>query len=106
MITSKSQLRTLHTANRTKTAVPVSAQSPISSNNVLRLPAPSNGVCCSVSEVASFLSIQPATVSDWCYRGVKGVKLQTLTAPRGKVAPSALCRFLSLVNGLSVEVQR
>jgi hypothetical protein len=37
--------------------------------------------------------------------GGRPVKLEPIRIPQGRIAPPALCRFLSVVNGIDVRVR-
>ena len=73
---------------------------------VLRCPA--DGVCYDAREIAGMLRCRPATVRDWIARGLivdgRRVRLMSMRAPHGRVAPGELCRFLARVNAQKVEV--
>ena len=68
------------------------------------LPAPRRGGLFTQGEIAQALGVARGTVASWTDRGVGGVRLPTLRAPRGRVQPGALVAFLSKVNDCEVEV--
>jgi hypothetical protein len=74
------------------------------------LPRPRSGAAYTVAEVAELTGAAEATVRTWISRGLEvgygNVRLRTLRAPRGRIAPGSLCRFLATVNGLDVELER
>ena len=70
-----------------------------------RLPAPASGGTYTQTELAALLNVKVCTVRDWVARGQRGIKLQTLRAPRGRVTPAAVCVFLEAVNGIEVGIE-
>jgi len=78
--------------------------------SVWTIPPPSQGATYTARDVAALAGVAEATVRGWIARGVRVggqcVRLASLRAPRGRIAPSALCEFLALANGCDVVLGR
>jgi hypothetical protein len=70
-----------------------------------KLPAPASGGTYTQTELAALLNVKVCTVRDWVARGNRGIRLQTLRAPRGRLTPGAVCEFLEAVNGIEVGIE-
>ena len=72
----------------------------------LVIPAPADGRTYTREELAGFMGVTEPTVRHWMYVGRKvageRVRLERLRAPRGRVTPVALVKFLEAVNGVEV----
>ena len=81
---------------------------PIPSRASLVLPPPQDGCTYSAAEVGAICHVNPDTVRNWiaCGRRAGGqtTYLEALTVPAGRVAPEALCSFLSRNNHVDVSV--
>jgi len=75
---------------------------------VWTIPGP-RGSAYTRAEAAEAVGVPAPTIGNWISRGRRAegrlVRLRTLRAPRGRIAPQALCQFLGAVNGLRVEVR-
>jgi len=105
VIKSAGDLQTLPTARRQ-----VTNQAPASTRTGSRgawlISPPADGNAYTRDEVARLADVSHSTLRSWIRDGIKGVRLQSLRVPRGRIAPPDLCEFLSRVNGLAVEVRR
>jgi len=73
---------------------------------VATIPAPPDGAAVYTrAQVATVMGVSTRTVKRWVLDGAHGVRLTTLTVPKGAIAPAALCELLSAVNGVPVEVE-
>lgn len=75
----------------------------------LVIPPPEDGCTYSASEAAAICHVTLPTIRKWIATGRRArgevVYLAALAAPRGRIAPEALCRFLSRINGISITVR-
>ena len=74
----------------------------------LTVPPPASGLAYTQREVAKLMGAKLQTIHQWVSIGrtVVGrqVRLRSLRAPRGAIAPADLCEFLGEVNGCQVQV--
>lgn len=114
MITDRSQLTEL--ARRHAPPATTPADPPVMTNSVTAeasiwlIPPPTKGAAYPAAEVARIAGVSLATVRAWVSRGLKvegqPMRLRTLRAPRGRIAPADLCEFLSAVNEREVRIER